>query len=816
MMHLRKCRRCQRAAPGFALFLVLVALVTGVLIGTTFLLSSSSAASMGRQADDRLSARLVAEAGLAMANHYISAETNWRSLKNNGEWVADHPLLGGTVSIWGEDGHTIDANGNVVGDGDLSNAAGDPYTLTSLGVFGRARCRLRVTVIPGATSTIAVAERIMLKYGAAVDSYNHTIGAYGPTNNGATSSISSNSTGKPNILLSPNSRITGKLYLPAGGDPARAVSIVNNVNKVPLSSIVSGGVANLAVEEVGIPDVDAPEYTPSGNNLTYSSGVTEISGDLACASLTLKGTAVLKAVGNARLFCDGELRVEDNAQIVLDNPRFGETTAFDRARNSMANRQVAARLILHETVDARAIGAYVRRSGRRIRMAIYSDDKDEPALLMVQTAVQTMTGDSFYWHEIPISPRTLTPGKYWLTLSFDDNTAEYCFKNGAKTEVRNNAAVSGGFLAEWGKSDDKPNECINIYVAGNVPGQGASLEIYAGGDCIMTNNVQVNINTGQPTRLTLHDMCDETNARVVVSGSAQACATVHAPDALLHTRGNASLSGLIRVNALQMDDNSALHVDISEGTAMPGALVDESITINGAATVDGIGGGAILACNAVGTPVIWLRNNAIVNGDTNGGPGGAGGNTGIQVGSHARVTGHKGNLKQAVDISAPVAPTDLTRHDALICSSGTQVISSDLQYPSLTVRNNGVLEIDGRRIIVVTGKTLFRDNALLRLRPGARLTLYCATGLVVRDNAQVNLNGDPDLLNINYSGSVQTRLLGQSSLCATLRAPLSEVRAIGSAQIFGSIFSKRLLVNNSAKIHYDDTGVGRMAWIEGD
>ena len=118
-------------------------------------------------------------------------------------------------------------------------------------------------------------------------------------------------------------------------------------------------------------------------------------------------------------------------------------------------------------------------------------------------------------------------------------------------------------------------------------------------------------------------------------------------------------------------------------------------------------------------------------------------------------------------------------------------------------------------MIVATGDVKFLADSQLTLRPGARLTLYCAHVLVVQDRAKVNIGGDPGKLLIHYSGTSRIEIKSSSAFCGTLRAPLSEVKVKDLSNFYGWCYSYRFISDNHAKVHCDSANSTRAEWIEG-
>lgn len=185
-----------------ALFLVLVAVAVGVVLGCTFLVTSSTSSAASSLARDRLQARLLAESGLGLARQFMRVDPDWRTKVPNGLWAADQPLGGGTFSVWGEDGGDVDADGNVTGgDGDLDNGSRDPVVLTCVAAYGSARYRVRAVLGEGLPSPLAAEEQVQLEDDAVIDNFASTMGAYGAGTSGVSAAVACNSVGEPNIEL---------------------------------------------------------------------------------------------------------------------------------------------------------------------------------------------------------------------------------------------------------------------------------------------------------------------------------------------------------------------------------------------------------------------------------------------------------------------------------------------------------------------------------------------------------------------------------------------------------------------------------------
>jgi hypothetical protein len=198
-------------------------------------------------------------------------------------------------------------------------------------------------------------------------------------------------------------------------------------------------------------------------------------------------------------------------------------------------------------------------------------------------------------------------------------------------------------------------------------------------------------------------------------------------------------------------------------------------------------------------------------GDAYGGPGGAGGNTGIQVGSDAILAGKRKNLLEAIDIAKPPVPSGLPVIPDKTISSGTTVFSSNFQSGNITVDNTGVAEIRGNVTAVVRELHLHK-YAKLRLAPDAKLTLFVTGRIHVADDSELNVGGDPSRMTLNISGFwVDVR--ERAKVCAAVVAPWAIVRVSDDAHLFGTVRSRWLLVDRNGQIHAD-VRPERIRWIE--
>lgn len=135
---------------GVAMVLVLIALAMATVIGLSFLNTQSTTTGIARNVGNQTHARGIAESALEMTIDHLRNNASWRSDKSEGTWVSNQSMDGGNFTIIVQDG-TIDASGNVVGDGDLANNMTDNVVITAVGYYKGVAHSIRAQVTPASS-----------------------------------------------------------------------------------------------------------------------------------------------------------------------------------------------------------------------------------------------------------------------------------------------------------------------------------------------------------------------------------------------------------------------------------------------------------------------------------------------------------------------------------------------------------------------------------------------------------------------------------------------------------------------------------------
>lgn len=139
-----------RHHAGVAMLLVMILLVAAVVLSMGYLATQASSRTVAQNAQNHAQAQSIAEAGLLMAIRQVQNDDQWRTTYASGTWASNVWLLGGKVTILGQDG-TLDADGLVQGDGSLSNNATDPLVLIATGTYRGATHTVRAMIQPTST-----------------------------------------------------------------------------------------------------------------------------------------------------------------------------------------------------------------------------------------------------------------------------------------------------------------------------------------------------------------------------------------------------------------------------------------------------------------------------------------------------------------------------------------------------------------------------------------------------------------------------------------------------------------------------------------
>ncbi len=113
------------------------------------------------------------------------------------------------------------------------------------------------------------------------------------------------------------------------------------------------------------------------------------------------------------------------------------------------------------------------------------------------------------------------------------------------------------------------------------------------------------------------------------------------------------------------------------------------------------------------------------------------------------------------------------------------------------------LRIAGRTALFVGGNADLRRAFHVELSPGAELDLFIAGTLSAADEVRLGAPEQPARARLYVGGAGTLALAGGTLLGGNLYAPGSELQLSGGAEVFGSLFVRRLVTSAPLTVHYD-------------
>ena len=145
----------QTRERGYALVIVMGALVFAAVMAMTFQSAQSTTVAVQQNVDRHAKARAIAEAGFESVIHYVQTSETFRDDRSEGLWLDGQAFADGTFTVYGYDGYDENGDGIIDSDGSLSDDASDPMTLVVVGTYDGVTHEVRVTVTPGVSESVA-------------------------------------------------------------------------------------------------------------------------------------------------------------------------------------------------------------------------------------------------------------------------------------------------------------------------------------------------------------------------------------------------------------------------------------------------------------------------------------------------------------------------------------------------------------------------------------------------------------------------------------------------------------------------------------
>jgi hypothetical protein len=248
---------------------------------------------------------------------------------------------------------------------------------------------------------------------------------------------------------------------------------------------------------------------------------------------------------------------------------------------------------------------------------------------------------------------------------------------------------------------------------------------------------------------------------------------------------------------------STLTASLTVNVTEPGISVWDRIIVRENGRLGGVSGKAVISTNSILPEKIRVTDDGIIDGHCYAGPGGIP-SVVIVADDPNQITGMRRALKEAVDIpllSAPNMPPSVGN-----CSykSGTTTLSSDLHCDNFEIKATGIVDITGDMTILAEGDFSVKDDGQLRLRSGAKLTVYTKNLFVTNSNARVNANtADADRFILNHMGLAldSVKLNGFSRVYAVATSPDAALELNDDSEFYGTFKGKEVQVNQRGRLH---------------
>jgi len=167
----------------------------------------------------------------------------------------------------------------------------------------------------------------------------------------------------------------------------------------------------------------------------------------------------------------------------------------------------------------------------------------------------------------------------------------------------------------------------------------------------------------------------------------------------------------------------------------------------------------------------------------------------------------------SANLPAVTAPLDGTVIASIGATLGTLGQTTKWRYPSLTLRANQTLTIQGNVTLVLTAATGsaldMTGNASIIIPAGSSLTLYVEGDMKIAGNGLANANVQPASCMIWGTGAAgagqSIQIAGNGSLQAAVYAPNADVTINGNGDVMGAVVGQTITFNGNANFHYDES-----------
>lgn len=530
------------------MLLVIILLVAAVTLSLGYLTTQSSSQSMAQNAQNHTQARSIAETGLLMAIRQIQNDPSWRTTYANGLWASNASLLGGQVTILGQDG-TLDANGTIQGDGSLSNNETDPLVLIATGTYHGATHTVRAAIQP----TAGDQSGLLAEYFASareIWSLSDINWTGSPTYSQTVANINRplEGNGVPGWPGGPNRyfgvRYSGQIDIPETGtwtfwiesDDGSALYIDDQmvVNNDGTHSMSSRSASVTLSKGKHAFKATWFEWDVDQGLILYWKGPGITSKQVVPASVFSLGSPSGQL---APLAVAGPVEVSGNAMIMWLSGSSGSgplvttnATASSQVKVS-GNGKIFGSLSVGPSADPKSV---VKLSGNAMITGTLSAQSSATQLPTASAPSGLATVAKTEWKE---NDR--------VTFSSSFQTASVTIKGNAYVNVQGNVVI-------YSQGDFTVRENGRIDIASN-----SSLTIYTGGGVQLKDNALININTADSSKLSIINLSAQ---ETELMGNAQIYGVIQSPLAEVTATGNVLFRGSCSAWRVDLTSNAQFYL----------------------------------------------------------------------------------------------------------------------------------------------------------------------------------------------------------------------------------------------------------------
>lgn len=134
--------------------------------------------------------------------------------------------------------------------------------------------------------------------------------------------------------------------------------------------------------------------------------------------------------------------------------------------------------------------------------------------------------------------------------------------------------------------------------------------------------------------------------------------------------------------------------------------------------------------------------------------------------------------------------------------NATSTLSSSFRCGKFLIRNYHKLLIEGNVVVVVDEEFKTENHAEVELLPGATFTVYALKDAALQDYSRINMNTwDHTRFTLYKMGLPDLFLQNNSSMCGQIICPNGRVVMQNNADVYASVQSQNLLMQNSGRLH---------------